>query len=142
MLAILLALTLQTAPATTDFSWLSGTWTYEIEGQSSEEIWTKADGQLMTGMNRIVRDDGRTGFEFMRIELSATPTFVAQPSGGEAVRFPMVYTGLNTVVFSNPENDFPTHIAYKRDGNILAAQIWGQEGREESITWQWELNED
>ena len=142
MLAFLLALSLQTAPAPSDFSWLSGTWTYEIEGQNSEEIWTRADGAMMAGVNRIVRADGRTGFEFMRIEFTETPTFVAQPSGGAPVRFPMVYSGVNTVVFSNPDNDFPTHIAYQREGNVLAAQIWGAQGRDQSVSWRWTLNEE
>ena len=142
MLTFLLALTLQSAPTGSDFSWLTGTWTYEIEGQSSEEIWTKADGNLMAGINRIVRDDGRTGFEFMRIEFGATPTFVAQPSGGEPVRFPMIFSGANTVIFSNPDAGFPTHIAYQREGNVLAAQIWGEQGRDHSISWRWTLDED
>ena len=143
MLIAALALSLQAAEPAPDFSWLTGRWVYEIETRRVEEIWTDADGALMTGMNRTVRADGRTSFEFIRIEFAPSeegaPVFIAQPSGGAAVRFSLIDHDQTSAVFANPDHDFPTHIAYARDGDTLTARIWGPEGESEAMGWSWTL---
>lgn len=146
MLAAVLALTLQAAEPVPDFSWLSGHWVRDSETRTSEEIWTGADGALMTGMNRTVRADGRTRFEYVRIEFAppdgGPPVYVAQPSGGEAVRFIYVDGGDASALFANPDHDFPTHIEYARDGDTLTARIWGPEGEGAAISWRWSRRAD
>ena len=123
-----------------DLSWLSGWWSRETETARSEEIWTDADGALMTGMNRTVRADGRTNFEFLRIEFGPPAVYIAQPSGGAAVAFPLVEHGDQSALFSNPDHDFPTHIAYSRDGDVLTARIWGADGESQALEWRWTLH--
>jgi len=145
---IFLVLSLQAAEPAGDaapaFSWLTGHWVRETETRRSEEIWTNADGALMTGMNRTVRADGRTSFEYVRIEFASQeggpPVYVAQPSGGDPVRFTYVAGDETSALFANPDHDFPTHIEYARDGDTLTARIWGPEGEGEAIAWRWSLS--
>ena len=147
MLTLLAALTLQAvkpaAEPAPDFSWLTGHWVRASETRASEEIWTAADGALMTGMNRTVRVDGRTSFEYMRIEFAprdgGPPVYVAQPSGGDPVRFAYLEGGDASALFANPDHDFPTHIEYARDGDALTARIWGPNGEGEAAGWRWTL---
>jgi hypothetical protein len=139
MLIFAAALSLQPVEPSADFSWLTGHWVRDSETRRVEEIWTEADGALMVGMNRTVRADGRTGFEFMRIEFTDPPVFVAQPSGGAPVRFTWVESGETSTLFANPDHDFPTHIEYARSGDTLSARIWGSEGEAEAIGWSWVL---
>ena len=139
MLPLLAVLSLQATEPAPDFAWLTGHWLRETETRHVEEIWTSADGALMTGMNRTVRSDGRTAFEYMRIEFSDPPVFVAQPSGGEPVRFTWVEGGEASALFANPGHDFPTHIEYARDGDTLTARIWGPDGESNAIGWSWTL---
>lgn len=126
-----------------DFSWLTGHWVRASEARRSEEIWTAADGALMTGMNRTVRRDGRTSFEFIRLEFTPAhggpPVYIAQPSGGDPIAFTLIEHGKTSAVFANQDHDFPTHIAYVRDGETLTARIWGAEGEAEAIGWRWTL---
>jgi hypothetical protein len=144
MFAAVLAVTLRVAEPAPDLTWLTGHWVSESDARRSEEIWTDADGALMTGMNRTVRADGRTSFEFIRIEFApqdgGPPVYIAQPSGGEGVRFALIEHGAASAVFANPDHDFPTHIEYARDADTLTARIWGPEGEDEAIGWAWSLS--
>jgi hypothetical protein len=67
------------------------------------------------------------------------PVYVAQPSGGDPVRFTYVAGDETSALFANPDHDFPTHIAYARDGDMLTARIWGPDGEGEAIGWRWSL---
>ncbi len=139
MLILAAALSLQAGDPEPDFHWLSGHWVRETETRRLEEVWTSADGGLMTGMNRTVRSDGRTAFEYMRIEFTDPPVYVAQPSGGAPVRFDWVSGDEASALFANPQHDFPTHIEYARDGDTLTARIWGPDDEGQAITWSWTL---
>lgn len=47
--------------------------------------------------------------------------------------------GEDFVVFSNLDNDFPTHIRYERDGDGLRARIDGEiAGTPRSVAWRFE----
>jgi hypothetical protein len=47
------------------------------------------------------------------------------PRGGAAVRFPMLESGPNRVVFANPSHDFPQRLAYARRGDALTVTVSG-----------------
>ncbi|MEQ8435741.1 MAG: DUF6265 family protein [Oceanicaulis sp.] len=144
MLSLIAALTLQAAAPPPDFAWLTGHWLRETETLRSQEIWTEADGAVMTGMNRTVRADGRTAFEFIRIEFApdggGPPVYIAQPSGAEPVRFSLIDHSSTSATFANLDHDFPTHIAYDRDGDTLTARIWRTDGEADAIGWSWTLD--
>jgi hypothetical protein len=138
MLSLIAALTLQAAATPPDFAWLEGHWRSEHQSGYSEEIWSGADGTLMTGMNRGVRDGAPSSFEFMRIEFTDPPVYIAQPRGGEPVGFVLSEHGASRALFANQEHDFPTHIAYARTGNALTARIWGADGEAEALIFTWQ----
>lgn len=147
MLTLCLAFAMQTAePATDaapDFTWLTGHWVRRDDFRYVEEIWTEADGGLMTGMNRSVLLGDRTSFEFMRIEFTDRPVYIAQPSGGEPVRFELVDHGDQYAYFANPDHDFPTDIVYAREGDTLTARISGPPyGPDNAVSWLWTLRTD
>ena len=63
-----------------DFTWMTGHWCQDHEGEVIEEQWLKPSGGLVVGMGRTVKNGQATAFEFARIEYrEGTPHFVAQP---------------------------------------------------------------
>ncbi|OAB61861.1 hypothetical protein AY599_23680 [Leptolyngbya valderiana BDU 20041] len=104
--------------------WLSGCWDGQSETASSEECWSDAVGGLMLGYGRVVRSEGRAGFEFLRIIQSEDSiVFIAQPGGGEATDFPAVVIEEGFARFANPAHDYPRVIEYRREGDHLTASI-------------------
>jgi hypothetical protein len=64
-----------------------------------------------------------TAFEFLRIvERDGTLVYIAQPSGGPPVEFPVRTVTRNSVTFENPAHDFPKVITYtlQGDGSLQA----------------------
>jgi hypothetical protein len=110
--------------------WLSGDWVSEANGRWTEESWTEPRGGMMLGISRSGRGERATGFEFMRIGVAAdgVVTFWGSPQGKPAVAFRLAALGKTDVAFENPDHDFPTQIAYRREGDTLTATISGPNG--------------
>ena len=120
--------------------WMEGAWTVTLDGAQVEERWTDARGNLMLGVNRTVRPNGKTSFEFIRIELrDGKPVYLAMPGGrSPATAFPMKSQTANRIVFENPTHDFPQRVIYWRDGKRLCARVEGtMDGKEEGEEWCW-----
>lgn len=131
-LLLLLALPLFAAdPAVNDLAWMSGHW---AEGDV-EELWLAPKGDLMLGMSRTVRANGRTAFEFIRIAKTADGiAYIAQPGGRPPTSFNLVESKPGRVVFANPEHDFPKRIVYELRGEKLCTRTDdGTDGEE----WCW-----
>ena len=142
ILTAVAAALLQTTPALTavpapDLSWMSGYWLDCSNGREVAEAWSDERAGLRVGWNLTVSRSGRAGFESSRI--TTTPqgfAYVAQPSGAPPTVFVMSDHGADFIVFSNPDNDFPTHIRYERDGDALKARIDGViGGQARSVEW-------
>lgn len=121
-------------------SWMAGAWTAGLDGAKIEEHWTDARGKLMVGMNRTVYPNGRTSFEFIRIELrDGKPVYLAMPGGrSPATAFPMTSQSANRIVFENPAHDFPQRVIYWRDGKRLCARVEGtMDGKDAGEEWCW-----
>jgi hypothetical protein len=121
-------------------AFLAGCWEGEQEGTRSEECWMAPSAGLMVGMHRDVFKNGRTTFEFLRIE--ALPTgvvYLASPRGAPATPFSLVRTGTGRVEFSNPMHDYPQRILYWADGhNRLKAVTEGpSKGKTLRKEWTW-----
>jgi len=149
--ALLLVLAL-TVPATaadppvaqlTSLAWLTGSWVGTSDGTSMEEHWSRADGGVMTGMHRDVRDGKVRLFEFLRIQQKGTSlVYLAQPFGRPETAFPLVSLGVNEVTFANAAHDYPQRITYKREGDTLKARVEGTvNGKLESEEWTWTRGE-
>lgn len=84
-------------------------------------------GNSMLGMNRTLRDGMLVGYELVVIrEDSGSLVFQAHPSGQASAAFAQLTLSDTSVVFENPEHDFPQRIGYHHVGSdSLAAWIWG-----------------
>ena len=137
---VLLLLTAGTAAATDLPHFMTGSWSATVDGVRMEEHWTTGDGNLMLGLHRDVRPNGKVFFEFLRIEIrDGASAFVAQPGGRPPIVFPMTSITDSRVVFENPQHDFPQRIIYWRDGERLCARAEGPtQSGESSQQWCWD----
>jgi hypothetical protein len=134
--ALLMAAQLNAA----DFpSWMAGAWGGTADGVKMEEHWTSADGGLMLGMHRDVASNGKTSFEFLRIEKKGTAlVYQAMPSGRPPTPFTLKTSTADRVVFENLRHDFPQRILYWRAGERLCARVEGKiSGKAMSEEWCW-----
>ena len=119
--------------------WMSGYWLDCSDGREASETWSDPRAGLMAGHAVTVSAQGRVGFELTYItrQPDGGAAFVVKPSGQDAVAFTLTEQGEDFVVFSNPDNDFPTHIRYERDGDGLRARIDGEiSGTPRSVEWR------
>ncbi len=130
-------------PAVANLDWLAGSWTTERQRNGAvvatiDEYWQPPKGELMLGVNRTVRADGTTAFEFMRIAATDTSiSLFASPNGVAATEFPLQSQTDLKVVFENPHNDFPHRIIYRRSGDMLIGRIEGTiDGQLQSSEWK------
>ncbi len=121
-------------------AWMSGYWLDCSNGREASETWSDARGGLMVGHAISLSPSGRPGFELAFIAPAAEgPVYVVMPSGQAQTTFVMSDHGEDFVVFSNPDNDFPTHIRYERDGDGLKARIDGEiAGTPRSVEWRFD----
>lgn len=131
MKKIALTLLLSTLPG-----WMTGTWRSTTGDAVSEEIWSAADGTVMTGMHRDLAPKKKTWFEFLRIESrDGNPVYIAMPGGQPPTEFPAVRVGPSSITFENLKHDFPQRILYWRDGKQLCARVEGGDGKGQQWCW-------
>ena len=118
---------------------MSGWWASESNGVRMEEVWTTSAGNVMLGLHRDVKPNGKASFEFMRIEAKdGKVVYQAQPGGRPATPFALKSETASRVVFENLGHDFPQRIIYWRSGGRLCARVEGTiNGKEESEEWCW-----
>lgn len=146
LLALALALAITSAASAADkaslaqLSWLAGSWASDSGGTRAEEHWMAPAGGMMVGMSRTVRQRGRASLEFFRIvEDTLGVAYLASPGGRPPTRFGLVDLEARSVVFENPEHDFPQRILYWLDDRgRLHARVEGKvRGRIESENDRW-----
>lgn len=122
-------------------TWMTGTWAATIDGVRMEEHWTDAGGDLMLGMHRDIRPNGKVFFEFVRIEKrDGRLAYVAQPGGRPPTVFPLKAAEESRITFENLQHDFPQRVIYWRDGSRLCARVEGPvNDKEQSEQWCWSL---
>ena len=122
-LALIPALTLAADSPGGEFNWLAGCW--ETTDSKTMEVWVVDSERLLVGFSVTIGDDEVGSYEVMSIKQSENGSweFTAHPSGQAAATFPAVEINDNSVIFSNPEHDYPQEIKYERDGSRLHATI-------------------
>ena len=108
--------------------WLQGCW-QSMTGQAMiEEQWMAPRGGTMLGMGRTVRGGKTTEYELVLIkEQNGRLAYEAHPSGQPSAMFLSTIVSETSVVFENPEHDFPQRVGYRRAGaDSLQAWIEGQ----------------
>lgn len=120
-------------------AWMSGTWrSTSASGSVTEEVWSTAEGTLMTGMHRNLRPGKATWFEFLRIERRGEElVYVAMPGGGTPTEFKATHVENGTITFENPAHDFPKRIRYWKEGAQLCASVDAGDGAK-SQRWCWQ----
>ncbi|HEX6218476.1 MAG TPA: DUF6265 family protein [Sphingomicrobium sp.] len=110
--------------------WMAGGWIAQQEGGSwAEEWWTPAKAGVMLGAGRSGKEDRLDWWEHTRIERAdGRLRFCALPKGQGGACFAATKIAAGEVVFENPGHDFPTRVAYRRDGADLLAEISGPGG--------------
>lgn len=105
-------------------NWMAGCWAEQKGTDWTDECWSVPRAGIMLGSGRNGHGDTLRSWEGMQIEQAADGklTFYGAPRGGTRVAFPATATGPRSVVFANPEHDYPQRIRYWREGNDLAAE--------------------
>ena len=97
--------------------WLQGCWEVVAGPQVIEEQWAAPRGDSMIGMGRTLRDGRLTQYELIVLrERGDRLAYEAHPSGQPSAVFLSQIVGESTVVFENPEHDFPQTIGYQKRG--------------------------
>lgn len=109
--------------------WLAGCWKASVRDLTIEEQWMAFSAGSMLGMSRTIRNGELTGYELLLLQQEDRDwLYEAHPSGQRAASFVSVALSDTTVVFSNPEHDFPQTITYVRTNpDSLLATIAGEE---------------
>ena len=113
-----------------DLKWLAGCWELRNGERLTEEQWMMPRGGVMMGMSRTVRGQALVEFEQVRIETRGSDLYyVASPARQATAEFKATSASADQVTFENPAHDFPTKVAYRRQGaDSLIASIEGQRG--------------
>ncbi len=108
-------------------AWLQGCWARTSGQRTVEEQWMAPRGKTMMGMSRTVQGDRVVEYEFLILrEQGDQLAYEAHPSGQPTAVFVSRTIDESSVVFENPEHDFPQRVAYRRDGpDALTAWIEG-----------------
>jgi ketosteroid isomerase-like protein len=106
------------------------------EDGTGSETWMAA-GPALLGIGFATTSAGTSWFEVLIIsEVDGVLTYTGIPGGQQAVDFPLVETGAESVLFANPAHDHPQRIRYQRRSEILSAEIESTRRGSELWTWQ------
>ncbi len=120
-LALILALAAGSDSDRGAFDWLVGCWA--STDNSSQEVWVVDSETSLIGFGVVLGNDKVDFYEILSIKKSedGSWSFFAHPSGQAAASFPAIRIGENSVVFANPDHDYPQEIRYRREGTHLYA---------------------
>ena len=110
-----------------DVAWLQGCWEDRSPQRTIEEQWMAPRGTNMIGMGRTVRGDRLVDFELVVLrEQDGALAYEAHPAGQPSAVFIARTVSESTVIFENPQHDFPQRIGYQRKGpDALLAWVEG-----------------
>ena len=109
-------------------AWLQGCWRSTRDETTIEEQWLAPRGGTMRGMGRTVRGSKLVDYELVLIkEQAGRLAYEAHRSGQPTATFTATTASDGSVVFENPQHDFPQRVGYRRDGaDGLQGWIEGQ----------------
>lgn len=109
--------------AQSGLNWLAGCWV--SADKSSQEVWVVESDNSLIGFAVALGVEEVVFYEVLSIKQNADSlwTYSAHPSGQAPTSFLAVETGESSVVFSNPNHDYPQEIRYRRNGSRLYATI-------------------
>jgi Domain of unknown function (DUF6265) len=125
---------------TAGLDWMSGQWCTAPGDEATEEVWLPPRGDTLLGLSRTVTATDTVAFEYLRIVASeGLLNYIAQPDGRPPTSFREIARGSTWIRFENPAHDFPRRIEYRRQGEMLHAEITGpgEDGEEIVIAFDY-----
>lgn len=113
-----------------ELDWLVGCW--ETPDGSAREVWVREPDGSLIGFG-VAIDEGMVGFhEVLRVTVPSdgSLTYTAYPAGQLPATFVARKLGSDSVVFVNPDHDYPQVISYTLDGATLFATTSGLNGED------------
>ena len=103
--------------------WLVGCWS--TPDGSAQEVWAPDSNGGLAGFNVVLNDNKVVFYELLTVRANEKNflVYTASPSNQATTSFVAESAGENSVVFRNPQHDYPQQIAYTRDGDRLDATI-------------------
>ena len=101
------------------YSWLIGNWK-TIKGTAHYEYWESENDTLYTGFGYRLYGSDTIISETLKIFVREGKTYycaaVPTQNKGKTVRFRLVSNTADSIVFENPNHDFPNRITYLNKG--------------------------
>ena len=122
-LVLISTLALGSGHDSSQLDWLVGCWV--SADKSAQEVWVVDSDHSLVGFN-VVFSDNKVGFyEVLSIKRNEDGSLVytPHPFGQPSASFKATEATENSVVFTNPDHDYPQEIKYAREGNRLYATI-------------------
>ncbi len=124
-------------PQLSRLAFMTGCWNGEAgTGTTIEEHYTTPTENVMLGTTRYVSGGRTVSFELTTIRRDSTGVYLTPYPNGEASDvFRLTRIEDRTVVFENPEHDFPQRITYQQTAeDALGARVENPGGR--FLEWQ------
>ena len=102
-------------------AWMSGCWE-NLDGDY-REVWSAPDHGYLFGYALSLKGNAVSYFEQSRIAPGKHYVFNVYPAGKGPVLFREAERDKTSVVFTNPDHDYPQRIRYARDGKRMTAEI-------------------
>jgi hypothetical protein len=111
------------AAAGRGLSWLAGCWA--TPDKSAQEVWVIENDRSLLGFGIALANNSVSFYEILSIRQNDDGSFVytAHPSGQASASFIATEISATSVVFTNPDHDYPQEITYVRDGDHLYATV-------------------
>lgn len=122
-LLLLPALSLAGEPGEHPLDWLIGCWV--TPGGSAQEVWVADSDGSLSGFSVSVADNKVSFYETLTIRSGddGAMVYTAHPSGQASTSFTATEMTENSVLFVNPDHDYPQKIRYTRVAESLQAMI-------------------
>lgn len=103
-----------------DLKWLEGTW-FEMDHAGFRETWQWQNDQMITGFGFTTENDDTLVSEKLQIFVKNTDIFyqslVFGHNHNQEIGFRLTYKTADSLVFNNPDHDFPKYIIYRKLGS-------------------------
>ena len=113
-----------------NMNWLLGNWTSESDSEIIKEKWEKVSSNTFEGFGETLdsKSNNITGSESLRIlEMSGEIFYLAKVSHNKIpVAFRLINQTDSTLVFENPDHDFPKQITYIRENESSMHVVVGE----------------
>jgi hypothetical protein len=122
--------------------WLAGSWEYRQSNQLREMHWTKPAGGTLLGLSRRIVNGQTIEHQFIQLResggtLECTIQSAGPVDGQPEIPFTLVAHNETTVIFENPQHEFPQRIVYQQqpDGSLLACFKGISNGKNRHLDW-------